>query len=324
MATINDVSQLANVSIATVSRVLTGSRGVREQSRKAVLDAVRELNYQPNTIARNLARQKSDNISILLSAEDQVRFAKMLPYLEKKLSELGKHMIVHFFHNEEEQGKRLQKLTESSSEAVILLGGYHTDLQSPKLLKVDNKNSDDNSSLNYDYSQAAETATRYLINKGHRNIGLLIDSRDDQGSKDMITGLKVALQEFARPLNSQLIFTTTPSSDQTIISLVKNNRKCTAMIVKRDLQAAEIMNQLREFDLHVPKDLSVISLEGSQLAHYLTPKLTTITYPYELIVNIALTRLESILSEINVYDPPADVHTITGRLVTGDSVITMQ
>lgn len=69
MPTIDDVSRLANVSRATVSRVLTGTRGVREESREAVLRAVEELNYRPSFAAQNLASQSSSYVGLVLSAK---------------------------------------------------------------------------------------------------------------------------------------------------------------------------------------------------------------------------------------------------------------
>jgi DNA-binding LacI/PurR family transcriptional regulator len=75
MPTIDDVSRLANVSRATVSRVLTGTRGVREESREAVLRAVEELNYRPSFAAQNLASQTSSHVGLVISAQDEPRRA---------------------------------------------------------------------------------------------------------------------------------------------------------------------------------------------------------------------------------------------------------
>ena len=85
MANITDVSRLANVSKATVSRVLSGNRGVREESRLAVLQAVEQLNYRPNALARSLANQTTDCIGVVLSARDTGRLTQLLPLLESEL-----------------------------------------------------------------------------------------------------------------------------------------------------------------------------------------------------------------------------------------------
>ncbi len=85
MPTIDDVSRLANVSRATVSRVLTGTRGVREESREAVLRAVEELNYRPSFAAQNLASQTSSHVGLVISAQDESHGARLLPLLSQAL-----------------------------------------------------------------------------------------------------------------------------------------------------------------------------------------------------------------------------------------------
>ena len=96
MANITDVSRLANVSKATVSRVLSGSRGVREESRLAVLQAAEQLNFRPNATARSLATQATDCVGIILSPQLGNRLASMLPLLEGALARAGKNMLVRF------------------------------------------------------------------------------------------------------------------------------------------------------------------------------------------------------------------------------------
>ena len=85
MPTIDDVSRLANVSRATVSRVLTGTRGVREESREAVLRAVEELNYRPSFAAQNLASQTSNHVGLVIPANDDSSGARLLPMLSLAL-----------------------------------------------------------------------------------------------------------------------------------------------------------------------------------------------------------------------------------------------
>ncbi len=88
MPTIDDVSRLANVSRATVSRVLTGTRGVREESREAVLRAVEELNYRPSFAAQNLASQTSSHVGLVISAQDESHGARLLPLLSQALRDV--------------------------------------------------------------------------------------------------------------------------------------------------------------------------------------------------------------------------------------------
>lgn len=99
MPTIDDVSRLANVSRATVSRVLTGTRGVREESREAVLRAVEELNYRPSFAAQNLASQSSSYIGVVLSSRDENSGARLLPALARAMKLLNKTLIVQYVDN---------------------------------------------------------------------------------------------------------------------------------------------------------------------------------------------------------------------------------
>ena len=96
MSTINDVSRLAGVSKATVSRVLSGSRGVKEASRLAVLRAVDELNYRPNVIAQSLLSQSTGCIGVICAMENINQTTGYLYALEKQFSQHQKHLLLRF------------------------------------------------------------------------------------------------------------------------------------------------------------------------------------------------------------------------------------
>src|SRR5471032_3266288 len=96
MATINDVSRLARVSKATVSRVMSGSRGVREESRQAVLKAAGALNYQPNLIAQSLSAQSTGCVGVICAMESMQQAVDYLPALEKQFRRHNKHLLLRF------------------------------------------------------------------------------------------------------------------------------------------------------------------------------------------------------------------------------------
>ncbi|PLL66929.1 hypothetical protein CWN76_28420, partial [Klebsiella quasipneumoniae] len=110
MPTIDDVSRLANVSRATVSRVLTGTRGVREESREAVLRAVEELNYRPSFAAQNLASQTSSHVGLVISAQDESNGARLLPLLSQALKGLNKSLLVQYVSDPVEQAAAIDDL----------------------------------------------------------------------------------------------------------------------------------------------------------------------------------------------------------------------
>lgn len=121
MPTIDDVSRLANVSRATVSRVLTGTRGVRDESREAVLRAVEELNYRPSFAAQNLASQTSNHVGLVLPVRDESSSARLLPLLSVALKSLNKNLIVQYVTDAVEQAAVIDDF-QRQCVAVVVLG----------------------------------------------------------------------------------------------------------------------------------------------------------------------------------------------------------
>ncbi len=133
----------------------------------------------------------------------------------------------------------------------------------------------------YNYAFAAESACRYVLGKGHRNIALLVDNEADTASKQMLEGYRSVLQNYSLPFNRQLLVMANNNIEQALLKLINSFTKYTAIIAKRDSYAAEAMRLLREFNIAVPQEVSIISLEDSPLASLLYPPLTCISYPVE-------------------------------------------
>ena len=125
MPTIDDVSRLANVSRATVSRVLTGTRGVREESREAVLRAVEELNYRPSFAAQNLASQTSSHVGLVISAQDESHGARRCR-CSQALKGLNKSLLVQYVSDPVEQAAVIDDL-QRQCVAVVVLGAVAAD-----------------------------------------------------------------------------------------------------------------------------------------------------------------------------------------------------
>ena len=94
MATIYEVSKLAGVSLATVSRVINKNSRVSDKTRQKVLDAMSELGYRPNSIAQSLASNRSNSVGILVSELHGPFFGQMMAGIESELRAAGKHVII--------------------------------------------------------------------------------------------------------------------------------------------------------------------------------------------------------------------------------------
>ncbi|WP_368754814.1 LacI family DNA-binding transcriptional regulator [Klebsiella pneumoniae] len=316
MPTIDDVSRLANVSRATVSRVLTGTRGVREESREAVLRAVEELNYRPSFAAQNLANQTSSHVGLVISAQDESHGARLLPLLSQALKGLNKSLLVQYVSDPVEQAAVIDDL-QRQCVAVVVLGAVAAD--APRnVIAFDRFGVAGSNSQGYDFAFATESACRYVIGKGHRNIALLVDSDSDDASRQMLEGYRNVLQNYSIPFNRQLVLTANDDVEQALLTLINSFSKYSVIIVKRDRYAAEAMRLLREFTIAVPQEVSLLSLEDSPLASLLYPPLTCISWPLEALLDNCIQRIRSLIDDRPTF--ATEGRSLAGRLIPRQSV----
>ena len=265
MSTINDVSRLAGVSKATVSRVLSGSRGVKEASRLAVLKAVEELHYRPNVIAQSLLSQSTGCIGVICAQDNINQTTGYLYALEKHLSQHQKHLLLRFANSKTEVLHALDELTCGLCDDVLVIGArFPLNISHENVILVDCVDVDSSNSIQFDHAFAAETACNYLIKQGRRQIAVI--NPDSCGSVDQILlGYKRALENNFMPFNRNLIFMDSTSSSVALQVLLNNSTTLNfnALLVADEQEAQRIIPQLQAFNKSVPKDIMVFSLAGS-------------------------------------------------------------
>lgn len=316
MTTIDDVSKLANVSRATVSRVLTGTRGVREESREAVLRAVEELNYRPSFAAQNLASNTSNQVGMVLPAHEADFSATLLPRLSLAVKSLNKSLIIQYVNDVSEQKAAIESL-QHQCVAVVTLGKSGSEVAS-NVISFDDFSRTGSVNQGYNYAFATESACRYMLGKGHRNIALLMETEDDVASRQMLEGYRSVLQNYSLPFNRQLLVMANNNIEQALLTLINSFTKYTAIIAKRDRYAAEAMRLLRDFNIAIPQEVSLVSLEDSPMASLLYPPLTCIAYPVEQLLEECVKRIKALIDGHSVFAPEG--RTLTGRLVVRSSV----
>lgn len=316
MPTIDDVSKLANVSRATVSRVLTGTRGVREESREAVLRAVEELNYRPSFAAQNLASNTSSYVGMVLPANEAGFSATLLPQLSQAVKSLNKSLIIQYVNDAAEQQAAVESL-QHQCVAVVTLSRNSGDVAS-NVIAFDAFSTQGSASQGYNYAFATESACRYVLGKGHRNIALLMDNENDVASRQMLDGYRSVLQNYSLPFNRQLLVMADNNIEQALLTLINSFTKYTVIIAKRDCYAAEAMRLLREFNIAIPQEVSLVSLEDSPLASLVYPPLTCIAYPVEQLLEHCVQRIRTLIDGHSVFVPEG--RAFTGRLVARSSV----
>lgn len=265
MSTINDVSRLAGVSKATVSRVLSGSRGVKEASRLAVLKAADELKYRPNVIAQSLLSQSTNCIGVICAQENINQTTGYLFALEKQLSQHQKHLLLRFANTRAEVMNALDELSCGLCDDVLIIGArFPLNIDDENVVLVDCTETDYPNSIQFDHTFAAETACNYLINQGKRQIALIHPGNRASGEQ-VLMGYKLALENNFLPFNRNLVFMDNSSSSVAVQVLLNNASTVNfnALLVANEQEAQHVISQLQAFNKSVPGDIMVFSLAGS-------------------------------------------------------------
>ncbi len=314
---IKDVAKRAGVSTATVSHVINQTRFVTDETRQKVLEAIDALNYQPSTIARGLATNSTQTIGLIISDITNPFFTAVARGVEDEINQHGYHTI---FCNTDEDPEREDEYlrllaarqidgliiapTGTRSERLIRLAAFNTpivlldrstpDIEAP-LIGVDNE-------------EGAYQATRYLIELGHRRIGVLMGLETISTQVMRVEGYKRALQEAGIGLDDSLIVSTephyylhqvdaslssppkfvtnlqmTPTAFHAFHHLLDLPNRPTAIFVTNNQMTLGALHALRQRNLRCPQDISLVSFDDHDWAPLFHPPLTVVRQPtYEL------------------------------------------
>ena len=253
---------------------------------------------------------------MVLSSRDENSGARLLPALARAMKLLNKTLIVQYVDNAIEHASSVDELQRQC--AVVVVFGPIPPGSADNVISFD-RPVVDAKSQGYDFAFAAESACRYMIGKGHRNIALVIDNDTDDTSKRMVEGYRNVLQNYSFPFNRQLVLTANEDVERALLTLINSLSKFTAIVVKRDAYAAEAMRLFREFNISVPQEVSLLSLEDSPLATQLYPQLTCISWPMEPLLNQCVQRIKSLVEGRPLRE--TELPPIIGKLTPRQSVM---
>jgi len=294
MVTINDVAELAGLSTSTVSRVVSRHGSVSKESRQKVDDAIKALNYTPNTVAQALKNKKSNIIGVVVPDVSSPYFASMLKGIETAVEKVQMNMLVCSGHAEKKKEIRaVESLLGNRCDALILhLEESLTDLSCsvksyfrtdvPIILIGYHKSGHANHSVSVDNETGGYLATDYLIKKGHTNIIHISGQLIYKDSRDRLTGYKRALKDAGIRYSKKRVIEGSFSEEtgyNAIEHLLNNNSHFTAVFAGDDEIAAGAVEALRNHDLSVPDNISIIGFDDMFHARFMHPKLTTIRQP---------------------------------------------
>lgn len=317
--TIYTVAREANVSMATVSRVVNGNQNVKPETRDRVLAVIKKLNYRPNAVARGLASKKTTTIGVVIPDITNDYFAELALGIDDIATMYKYNMILT---NSDADGssaiKVVQNLFAKQVDGVIFMGhDIENELQEefnkaavPVVVAGSLTNDKNIPSVRIDYEQATKEAVSFLLKHNNKKVALMIGSRQTTINKfNRIPGYKAALNDAHVQFDNSLIFEA-DDSYETGYQLAKKmvEQGVTAAFVSDDSSAAGLLNGLTDAHVNVPKDFEIITGNDTKLATITRPTLTSITQPLYDVGAVAMRLLTKLMS--NDDDDETETHPI--------------
>ncbi|HGP4711274.1 TPA: LacI family DNA-binding transcriptional regulator, partial [Vibrio cholerae O1] len=259
MATINDVCKLAGVSKATVSRVLNETGQVKAQTREAVLAAMQQLGYQPNSLAQALATNTTNSIGLVLPHFESSYFGSILFEAEQGAQKAGKKLLVMNSKNSEQGEKEaVATLAAQRCDAILLYSRHLNEVQllelqqqhpSPLVILNRRLHHPQLHSFGLDQTQIAQLAMQHLLNLGHRQIACITSPLVSETGKIRYQVYQQALHEQGIELSSSLVIegdNTLLGGYQAMQQLLQQGISMTAVFACNDDMALGAMRAMHE------------------------------------------------------------------------------
>ncbi len=290
MTTLSDVARRAKVTTATVSNVITQRVPVSEKTRVRVLEAIEELGYRPNLVARGLAQGKTLTLALVVPTISNPFFAEVVEEVARIADQHDYELLLSMTHNSPEEGKRhLDRMASRWVDGFIVMGmaGDITDIlslkESGKKVVLSVWNQDPRTEylpiVDIDFRVAGELATRHLLEYGHRRIAAILEEPVQYTRRQ---GFQAALAEAGLAIPEAYIRqgdSSFESGYQSTLALLDLAEPPTAIFAGNDWMALGAIEAITSRGLTVPADLSVVGVDDISLAAHSKPRLTTIRTP---------------------------------------------
>ena len=328
MSSMKDVAQLAQVSPATVSRVLSGHPSVKPETRKKVLQCIQKLNYQPNAAARNLAGGRTNLIGIILPEISNPFYSEILHSIEEYADFEGYNIVVCCSRRSQAKEKNiLSNLKARKVDGIITVPVSSENSRSIyKKLEIPvisiTKKLDGFSSVSVSHYNAGKRIARYLIDLGYEQIGYVGSASPESmsaikfnGFMDYLTGAGL---EPADVITSHTTANINTNSIQKLIRryIQKNGFHSDALFACDDVTACETIHALISCGYKIPDDVAVVGFDNSLLARKMNPSISSLAQP---LGEIGKRAVELLIRRINKETEEIEELELRTRIITRES-----
>lgn len=296
---IYDIAKEAGVSPTTVSRVINGNKNVKEETRKKVLEIIKDKNYAPSSVARNLSIGETQNIAFIVPDIENPFFSKILHGITDKASEYNynvfmfgtnedserEHHILESLKGELIKGLIIIPVSETDKETASRLDNFEKESIPVVLIDRDIKGSGFDGVFSEDVQGACE-AVECLIEEGHEKIAIISGPDTSRPGHDRLKGYKMALASHKIPLNEDYIVNgkfRVEESYNAMKALMELKNPPTAVFTSNNMTTLGCLKYIKENGMKLTEDISLVGFDDIEELQYTDVNLTVVTRPvYEM------------------------------------------
>ncbi|QIP14242.1 LacI family transcriptional regulator [Spirosoma aureum] len=293
--TIKDIARSLNISISTVSRALRGMPEIHPDTRSAVVRLAEELDYQPNQLAKNLAKSRTRTIGVIVPNLSYYYFSAMLNSIEESALQAGYSVLVCQTNESYlREITNIQNLMRSQVEGFIISLSRDTDNYEhverlarkniPLVLFDRYAESIDVSKVIVDNKAAAFKATEHLIENGCQRIGFLAGPSQLLLSNQRVAGYREALAKHGLSVGDQYVVHCDYTQENTImqtLTLMSLPQPPDGVVMISDRVAYPAMYAMNQKGLRIPQDVAVVSFNNEPVSAFFSPALSSVSQPIQ-------------------------------------------
>lgn len=316
MATIKDVAEKAGIAVNTVSRVLNNRGYISDKTRKKVFDAMKELDYLPNEVARSLSQKHTSIIGVIVPSLMHPFFSKIVNYMEHFASQNGYKVMVCNSHQSREQEIEYIDMLRSNKVAGIVICTRTSDIDkyldgSFPVISFERSVSDNIPAVFCDNYQGGVLATKRLLSAGCKHLTVLGGSANVHLPAD--SRITAFLDTCKQAEVEGIAFTTEETQFETrhyeaqIEQILTEHPEVDGIFATSDVIAAQVIQVCARHGLKIPDDISLVGFDDVELASLTQPSLTTIHQPVDQMCKYAF---DIILKRLKDKDEVIPIKTV--------------
>lgn len=325
-ASLKQLAEHLGLNPATVSVVLNNvpGRSIPQATRDRIKAAAKQMNYQPNLLARSLRSRRTLTIGILVPELGEGYHTQVMSGIGDHLMSAGYfYFTAHHRHKRNLVEEYTRMLVGRGAQGIIAIDTLlEHPIPVPVVAVAGHRHIEGVTNVLLDHRRAAELVLTHLYSLGHRTIAFMRGQPFSSDSDSRWNELVGVAAELGIDIAPELVVclnrdTTSPELGYPVVQqLLAAKRPFTALVAFNDISAIGAIRALQDVNLRVPEDVSVIGFDDIKAAAYTMPRLTTINQPLEEIGRIAT---QSLLNRIHDTMPPRDEITVEPELVIRDS-----